>query len=72
MGGTSDQRPHPSFSCTGQGGAQSVVTVVQLPVGLPDDKIQVVKVGTGQDFHFYFSTTRFFLYFIIILESAWL
>lgn len=52
MGSTGDQRPHPSFSCTGQGGAQSVVTVVQLPVGLPDDKIQVVKVGTGQDFHF--------------------
>lgn len=43
VGGVADQPPHPSFSCTGQGGAQPIVAVVQLPVGLPDDKIQVER-----------------------------
>lgn len=45
MGGISEQRSHPSFSCTGQRRAQRVVTVIQLPVGLPDEKIRKGKKG---------------------------
>lgn len=51
VGGIGDQRPHPSLRRTGQGGAQPIVAVVQLPVGLPDDKMQAVKADTAQDFH---------------------
>lgn len=59
MGGISEQRSHPSFSCTGQRRAQRVVTVIQLPVGLPDEKIRKGgKAGSDTNSNFYFNATR--------------
>lgn len=60
MGGICEQRSHPSFSCTGQRRAQRVVTVIQLPVGLPDKEIRKEKKGRflGTNSDFYFNATR--------------